>query len=75
MFKIVNFGNDSHCKNAQEVLGTLIDDYMGQSVSVIISMPSGIKHTLFVDVDMQGKVTDSYTSKRITLEALKNIVE
>ncbi|MBW0298709.1 hypothetical protein B4P00_21295 [Shewanella xiamenensis] len=72
MYKIKSFGKDSIPISARDVIDTLNSRYQGSSVAIHIKKPSGIIHVIFVDVDPDGTVTDSYTQLPITVEFLQS---
>lgn len=61
MFQVRNFGNDASCGSIEELRSVLVERYTGMSVSIAFpSAKTGIKKTLFVDVDSNGNLCESY---------------
>ena len=60
MFTIKNFGNDESFKCIDDLKDTLYQKYKGKHVSVVYPTASGILRTLFVSVDDDGTVRESY---------------
>lgn len=61
MFRVRSFGNDALCGSIEELRALLRERYTGMSVSIVFSSAkSGIKKTLFVDVDSKGHLCESY---------------
>lgn len=57
---IKNFGNDTTCKNETQLKQALLTKYTSTSVTIISTLPSGIKKSLFVDVQSNGTLIGTY---------------
>lgn len=60
MFKIKNFGKDEVFSSVEEMKEALSKKYLGMHVSIVFKTKSNLLSTLFVSVDGQGKITESY---------------
>jgi hypothetical protein len=71
-FKVKNFGNDSLCRDVQELKKVLEQKHRGESVSIVFQKPpNGLLTTLFVDVSTEGEITNSYgNNETINLDDL-----
>ncbi|MCU8005495.1 hypothetical protein [Shewanella sp. SM96] len=58
---IKDFGNDTLCLSLNELLSALSQQYRNKHVSIMWSLPSGIKSTVYVSVDTDGAIFDTYT--------------
>ncbi|EHC04181.1 hypothetical protein Sbal625DRAFT_4141 [Shewanella baltica OS625] len=65
--KVKNFGNDVLCHSLAELSNLLRKDYKGMHVSIVDSLPSGIMSLMFVSVNTDGMLFDTYTHKAISL--------
>ncbi|PCI58863.1 MAG: hypothetical protein COB35_12660 [Gammaproteobacteria bacterium] len=57
---IKNFGNDMECNTLAEFKKALTEKYVGRNVSIVSTLPSGIKTSVFVDVQEDGSLIESY---------------
>lgn len=63
-FAIKQFGNDHvDIGTAEELHDVIKNDYANSSVSIITTLPSGIKKPTPVDVDDHGNMTNTYTNQ------------
>lgn len=62
MFKIKNFGKDEVFSSVEEMKEALSTKYLGMHVSIVFKTKSksNLLSTLFVSVDSDGKITESY---------------
>jgi len=67
---IRDFGNDTECENVLELETVLFKRYKNDSVSLIRTLPSGIKKVSYVDVSDDCVITDSYTHELFNLLSL-----
>lgn len=67
---IRNFGNNIECENVIELEAALFKRYKNDSVSLIRTLPSGIKKVSYVDVSDDCVITDSYTNELFNLLSL-----
>ncbi|MEM6187689.1 MULTISPECIES: hypothetical protein [Shewanella] len=58
---IKNFGNDTQCLSVDELTRALSQNYRNKHVSIMWSLPSGITSTVYVSVEADGEISDSYT--------------
>ena len=49
---IKNFGNDTKCHTLAEFQRALTEKYIGENVSIVFPLPSGIDTTIFVDGEL-----------------------
>ncbi len=62
---IKNFGNDTECFNLEEFKKALIEKYLGKEISIVYPLESGINTTVFVKVQDDYTLIDSYDDKVI----------
>lgn len=66
MLKIKAFGRDREFTSVQALKNALAQEYRGQSVSIVYAAkPRGLLRAIFVDVSGDGKVNESYGSRRV----------
>jgi hypothetical protein len=64
--KIKNFGNDILCHSVEALEKALAHDYKGNHVSVISTQLSGMKSIVFVSVNTEGQLFDTYSKNAIS---------
>lgn len=57
--KVRNFGQDTVVNSPQALEHALVNEYAGLSVSIDITLPSGVRHIHHVDVDEFGQPFDA----------------
>jgi hypothetical protein len=75
MITIKNFNQQFECHTARQVLKVLNDHHKEKSVTLAYVVPSGIQRIVFVDVNKDGSVVDSYKDINIDLAFLTNIFQ
>jgi hypothetical protein len=55
-----NFGNDREYDDIDQLLDGLHNEYAGKSIAVHIRTKTGMLHAMFVDVDDNGTLFESY---------------
>jgi hypothetical protein len=69
-FVIRQFAIRRPCDSIEELKATLLDECMGESVTIQYSRPSGMLATMFVDVT-DGGVVESYGEQKcVDLDAI-----
>lgn len=64
---IKSFGDQTICSNLNELKQVLLAKYKNMSVSIVYTLPSGIKNTSFVDVLPDGSLKGSYCEQPVPL--------
>ena len=67
--KIRSFGNDTIVQTISELKNSLINDYKGLHVSIVLTRPSGLKRVVFVTV-AGGKVFHTYSNEVVDFDAV-----
>lgn len=72
-YKVKNFGDDSECRDLDELKLVLRERYLGKSISIVFpTQPNGILKTIFADVSSNEDISASYGKKEtINLDDLK----
>jgi len=71
MYSIRHFAHGASCRNIEELKQLLQAAYCGESVSIQLTLQSGIKHCIFIDVLPSGRFAQSYTGEDFELAQLK----
>ncbi|QIR16460.1 hypothetical protein [Shewanella aestuarii] len=72
MLTIRNFNQRIECDSAKMTLETL-QSFKGLSLSISYIAPSGLNRVIFVTVNLDGEVEDSYNATKIDLTYLTKI--
>ena len=62
---IKNFSNETLCLSLDELTSALSLNCRNKHVSLMWPLPSGIKSTVYVSVDVNGEISDSYTHQAL----------
>ena len=69
---IRSFGNDTECKNTEQLRNALSKNYKNMSVSIVSTQPSGIKNISWVDVQSDGSLIETHSKKVLELKSFYN---
>ena len=62
---IRNFGNDTECHTLAEFKKALTEKYIGHEISIVYTLKSGIKTSVFVKVQDDCSLVGSYNDEAV----------
>ncbi len=67
---IQDFGNNKECVELSDLKDALINNYLGKHVTLVDTLPSGVKRSLFVKVNEDGSISGSNSGLPISFSEL-----